>query len=299
MSTGCTVCTMALFRTAGEALTLALPAIRATWSLYNTAGQSLLAATLALCVSIASVVAVIFHTDNTDDQTATTTATAPTSASCSSTTPTPASLAAASSSEAPAEARAAVDGGPMSSVQCGHEEPSLPGGDIQTGHYAGVTAVDQQQQHITAVENGGGDSKAHDLQPHGDPATQVYTTRRRPAEFKDQSHNTSNAGILAISTPTHTPTKRSRSYRRGGEVLYIAEGVAEAVVGIVRDPVKGAQGDGARGLVKGIGSGVVGVVVRPVRGVARAGQNAYNGVRIGVARARGGTRGSNSSSNKV
>lgn len=85
--------------------------------------------------------------------------------------------------------------------------------------------------------------------------------------------------------PTPPPTRRTRQYRRGGEVLYIAEGVAQAAVGLVRDPVRGAQVDGARGLVKGIGSGVLGVVGRPARGVARAGANAYTGMRIGASRA--------------
>ncbi|CAM9646204.1 unnamed protein product, partial [Laminaria digitata] len=66
---------------------------------------------------------------------------------------------------------------------------------------------------------------------------------------------------------------------RGGEVLFIAEGIAQAAVGLVRDPVRGAQADGAKGLVRGLGSGVFGVVAKPARGVARAGANAYTGVR--------------------
>ena len=85
------------------------------------------------------------------------------------------------------------------------------------------------------------------------------------------------------STP---PAKRNqRHYRKGGEVLYIAEGVAQGAIGLVRDPVRGAQADGAKGLVKGIGSGVFGVVLKPVKGVAKAGANAYTGVRIGAAKA--------------
>ena len=56
-------------------------------------------------------------------------------------------------------------------------------------------------------------------------------------------------------------------------------------MGLVRDPVRGAQADGAKGLVRGLGSGVFGVVAKPARGVARAGANAYTGVRIGVTRA--------------
>ena len=83
-------------------------------------------------------------------------------------------------------------------------------------------------------------------------------------------------------------TKRQRHhhhYRKGGEVLYIAEGVAQAAVGLVRDPVRGAQADGAKGLVKGLGSGVLGVVLKPVKGVAKAGVNAYTGVKIGASKA--------------
>lgn len=94
-----------------------------------------------------------------------------------------------------------------------------------------------------------------------------------------------------IEREPSTGSGRKRPYRAGGEVLYIAEGVAEAMVGILRDPIRGAQGEGARGLVKGITSGVVGMVARPAKGVARAGQNAYTGLRIGVARARSAGRG--------
>ncbi|CAN0457611.1 unnamed protein product, partial [Ectocarpus sp. 12 AP-2014] len=115
----------------------------------------------------------------------------------------------------------------------------------------------------------------------------------------------------AAPQPT-TPTSARRArhhhhYRKGGEVLFIAEGVAQAAVGIIRDPVRGAQADGARGLVRGIGSGVFGVVVKPVKGVAKAGVNAYTGVRIGVSKAgrvvvgssRGGSTSAPSSASKV
>ncbi|CBN74162.1 similar to Transmembrane protein 15 [Ectocarpus siliculosus] len=108
---------------------------------------------------------------------------------------------------------------------------------------------------------------------------------------------------------TPTPARRQRHhhhYRKGGEVLFIAEGVAQAAVGIIRDPVRGAQADGARGLVRGIGSGVFGVVLKPVKGVAKAGVNAYTGVRIGVSKAgrvvvgssRGGSTSAPSSASK-
>lgn len=109
---------------------------------------------------------------------------------------------------------------------------------------------------------------------------------------------------------TPTPARRQRHhhhYRKGGEVLFIAEGVVQAAVGIIRDPVRGAQADGARGLVRGIGSGVFGVVLKPVKGVAKAGVNAYTGVRIGVSKAgrvvvgssRGGSTSAPSSASKV
>ena len=115
------------------------------------------------------------------------------------------------------------------------------------------------------------------------------------------------AGAAAAPPPSSTsdqkeptpPSKRQRTYKRGGEVLFIAEGIAQAAVGLVRDPVRGAQADGAKGLVRGLGSGVFGVVAKPVRGVARAGANAYTGVRIGVTRAGRmvGAGGSSSSGN--
>ncbi|CAM9572969.1 unnamed protein product [Ectocarpus sp. 13 AM-2016] len=109
---------------------------------------------------------------------------------------------------------------------------------------------------------------------------------------------------------TPTPARRQRHhhhYRKGGEVLFIAEGVAQAAFGVIRDPVRGAQADGARGLVRGIGSGVFGVVVKPVKGVAKAGVNAYTGVRIGVSKAgrvvvgsnRGGSTSAPSSASKT
>lgn len=87
-------------------------------------------------------------------------------------------------------------------------------------------------------------------------------------------------------------------------------------MGLVRDPVRGAQADGAKGLVRGIGSGVFGVVLKPAKGVAKAGFNVYAGVRIGVSKAgrvvaggggggaggggsRGGSAGSPSAASKV
>lgn len=126
-----------------------------------------------------------------------------------------------------------------------------------------------------------------------------------------QRRSPSAAAAAAPAPPTTpTPARRQRHhhhYRKGGEVLFIAEGVAQAAVGIIRDPVRGAQADGARGLVRGIGSGVFGVVLKPVKGVAKAGVNAYTGVRIGVTKAgrvvvgssRGGSTSAPSSESKV
>lgn len=119
------------------------------------------------------------------------------------------------------------------------------------------------------------------------------------------SSSTSSVPRSSPATPTTPPSapapaKRQRhGYRKGGEVLYIAEGVAQAAMGLVRDPVRGAQADGARGLVRGLGSGVFGVVLKPAKGVAKAGVNAYTGVRIGVSKAGrvvvGGSRNGNMS----
>ncbi|CAM9293565.1 unnamed protein product, partial [Scytosiphon promiscuus] len=127
------------------------------------------------------------------------------------------------------------------------------------------------------------------------------------------SSSSSSLPRSSPETPTtppsgQAPAKRQRhSYRKGGEVLYIAEGVAQAALGLVRDPVRGAQADGARGLVRGLGSGVFGVVLKPAKGVAKAGANAYTGVRIGVSKAgrvvvggsRSGNGGAGSSASKT
>lgn len=95
----------------------------------------------------------------------------------------------------------------------------------------------------------------------------------------------SSATAAAPAAPATKRQRHHHHYRKGGEVLYIAEGVVQAAVGLLRDPVRGAQADGAKGLVKGLGSGVFGVVLKPVKGVAKAGVNAYTGVRIGASKA--------------
>lgn len=297
---------MVLIRVAGEALILAIPSIRATWALYHIAGRCLLAYTLAACVSVASFIAVTLDvpprpvTPGGDQKSARTTADAAdthvdsaNALRSTSTAPAVAFLNAMSWSEACVKpdsdiATRDVDG-IVAESSTSHHLPEEPSGRTSSLQPAQRTALGcsesephkQQQQQQRRVEIG----------QHGD-TTAAISTRRRPSEFsRDQpQHNT---------TTVNTGPKRSRPYRRGGEVLYIAEGVAEAVVGIVRDPVRGAQGEGAKGLVKGIGSGVVGVVTRPVRGVARAGQNAYTGVKIGVSRARGGSKGGSTSASPM
>lgn len=111
---------------------------------------------------------------------------------------------------------------------------------------------------------------------------------KRPSAAAVPRSSRAPASAASYPAPAPAPARRQRHhhhYRKGGEVLYIAEGVVQAAVGLVRDPVRGAQADGAKGLVKGVGSGVFGVVLKPVKGVAKAGVNAYTGVRIGAAKA--------------
>lgn len=113
-------------------------------------------------------------------------------------------------------------------------------------------------------------------------AAAVPRSSRAPAS----ASSAAAAAAAVAAAPANTKRQRHHHhYRKGGEVLYIAEGVAQAAVGLVRDPVRGAQADGAKGLVKGLGSGVLGVVLKPVKGVAKAGVNAYTGVKIGASKA--------------
>ncbi|CAM9667456.1 unnamed protein product [Choristocarpus tenellus] len=72
---------------------------------------------------------------------------------------------------------------------------------------------------------------------------------------------------------------KRRQYLLGGEIIYIARGVKEGAVGLLRDPVRGGQEEGVRGFAKGLGTGVFGVVGRPVRGIFRAGGNTCIGLR--------------------
>lgn len=49
-------------------------------------------------------------------------------------------------------------------------------------------------------------------------------------------------------------------------VISFAHGLKEGVTGIVADPIRGAEEDGAKGLVKGIGRGIIGAFAKPVAG---------------------------------
>lgn len=48
----------------------------------------------------------------------------------------------------------------------------------------------------------------------------------------------------------------------------ILKGVFDGVTGIVVEPIKGGNSDGAVGVAKGIGRGLLGVVAKPIGGVA-------------------------------
>lgn len=56
------------------------------------------------------------------------------------------------------------------------------------------------------------------------------------------------------------------------------EGLAEGVAGIIVQPIKGFQQDGALGIAKGIGKGLIGVAVKPVVGALDLVQRATEGI---------------------
>lgn len=141
---------------------------------------------------------------------------------------------------------------------------------MKTGHYH--HHHQQQQRH-----------HQHNRRPHHGRDTDEKTKKSSRSSNRSDKQEEQTAPSSIPSTPVN-PSKPRRHYRKGGEVLYIAEGLAQAAFGLLRDPVRGAQAGGAKGLVKGVGSGVLGLVARPVLGVAKAGHNTYTGVRIGAAK---------------
>lgn len=157
-----------------------------------------------------------------------------------------------------------------------------------TAAAAATTAAAPATAPCTRTKNGNGRQSAEareDTLDNDSSGSRSSRNNNRPSAAPVP--RSSHAPASAASAAAAAPAKRQRHhhhYRKGGEVLYIAEGVAQAAVGLVRDPVRGAQADGAKGLVKGLGSGVLGVVLKPVKGVAKAGVNAYTGVRIGAGR---------------
>lgn len=262
-----------MFSVVGEAATLAIASLPAVWGIHLTASNGVLSLAFALSICSASVLSILFFQGGEDEQQ-------------SSTTPGYKPDAGAVVNH-DAAAHGVVSEVAVETPAAAPFRPTA----VSTAT-AGVGNHRQRNGALTSMDNG------------------VPLGENNPDLFVPGTSSTGEGSVIrySVSEPETTQrpppptTRRTRQYRRGGEVLYIAEGVAQAAVGLVRDPVRGAQVDGAKGLVKGIGSGVLGVVGRPVRGVAKAGINAYTGMRIGASRAgramgsvRGGAGGSRSS----
>lgn len=69
-----------------------------------------------------------------------------------------------------------------------------------------------------------------------------------------------------------------------GEGLYmgvqgLGKGLFDGVTGLVTQPVKGAQEEGALGFAKGVGKGLVGVVLKPTVGVVDLATKTTEGIR--------------------
>lgn len=58
-----------------------------------------------------------------------------------------------------------------------------------------------------------------------------------------------------------------------------AEGIFKGVTGVVTQPIKGAQEDGAAGFFKGVGQGLLGVVVKPTVGALDMVQRTTEGIK--------------------
>lgn len=243
---------MALSRAVGEALTIAATSIPVVWELYAAAGKNILSVSLSLCLVFAGIVRVL-TAQNSHTFCVTTTA-------------------------IEREKHYPVRGIRSLRVQSTNCK-STPSAKVSKDH-----------ENVSLLARNGGNGE--DGGGGSDAGVGVAATTPVSPSTKDGAKKKKRFKLRKIGKESSPGGNgRRRSYRRGGEVLYIAEGVSEALTGIVRDPVRGAQDEGAKGLVKGICSGLAGMVARPIVGILRAGHNAITGLRIGVARARHGGRG--------
>lgn len=259
---------MAFLPAIGEALIVAVSSIPAIWALHYAAGKNVLSVALASCVALAGIIRVLAAgIRQTSDTTAT--------------------------DRSIGQESCRLHRGKTNGDHPEHL-PSIPSG-TSAGDRGRATGSISNDSTDRRAESAPTDASVGAISTipfaSGGSSNSIDCSEGDTDAYGDSKQRKTDAEPNAVAT-------RKRPYRRGGEVLYIAQGVAEAVVGIVRDPVRGALGEGPKGLVKGIGSGVIGVVGRPIRGVARAGHNAW--LRIGVARGRsGGHRGSVASMKKV
>lgn len=96
------------------------------------------------------------------------------------------------------------------------------------------------------------------------------------------------SGVAIISLDDEYQARRDLAKRRDqptnalvGMVTGLkefGEGLAEGVTGIIVQPIKGFQQDGALGMAKGIGKGLIGVAVKPVVGALDLVQRATEGI---------------------
>jgi vacuolar protein sorting-associated protein 13A/C len=83
------------------------------------------------------------------------------------------------------------------------------------------------------------------------------------------------------------PTHLAAGLLQGGREL--GRGIAQGIAGVVLDPLKGAEADGASGFVKGVGRGIAGLVVKPVAGLLDMASRTSEGI-VASAKSAGGDK---------
>ena len=78
-------------------------------------------------------------------------------------------------------------------------------------------------------------------------------------------------------TPVQATGNQPLSEVKEGAAAF-GSGLMHGLMGIVLDPIKGAQSDGVAGFFQGVGRGLVGVVVKPTVGVLDMAASALNAV---------------------
>lgn len=100
---------------------------------------------------------------------------------------------------------------------------------------------------------------------------------------------TIGTGVAMMSFDESYQRERAESKRRekpknalfglGYGLKEFGEGLIKGVAGIVYQPIKGAQEDGAAGFLKGVGQGLIGVVVKPTVGALDMVQRTTEGIK--------------------